>query len=46
MEFAGQSTRKEGALKKMPPEIRIGVLLTLLLNTELLICRMKLHEGT
>lgn len=46
MKFSEQSTRKEEAMQKVPPEIRIGVLLNLLVNNKLHICRMKLHEAT
>lgn len=46
VEFAGQSTRKEGVMQKMAPEVRIGVFLKLLVNTKLHICRIKFHEAT
>lgn len=46
MKFSEQSTRKEEVMQKVAPEIRIGVLLNLLVNSKIPICRMKLHEAT
>lgn len=46
VEFSGQSTKERDLCRELAPEIRVGVLLNLLLNTRLYICQMKLREAT